>query len=164
MSFELRDFQKVAVEQLREAAIDWVNAVAQHGPAKASRTQVIPLLAELTAITGAGKTPILADVIGGLGPSIVFWTTKSSFLVAQTIEKLNDVYRPFLPDGARIIGEMPGPAEWRALLEDTEGTSIWVSRRRSRTSPAAWTNSTRPLPPRTCRCDRGRSTSSSRAT
>ncbi len=126
MSFELRDFQKVAVEQLREAAIDWVNAVGQHGPPKASRTQVIPLLAELTAITGAGKTPILADVIGGLGPSIVFWTTKSSFLVAQTIGKLNGVYRPFLPDGARVIGEMPGPAEWRALLEDTEGTTIWV--------------------------------------
>jgi type III restriction enzyme len=126
VSFELRDFQKAAVEQLREAAIDWVNAVGQHGPPKASRTQVIPLLAELTAITGAGKTPILADVIGGLGPSIAFWTTKSSFLVAQTIEKLNDVYRPFLPDGARVIGEMPGPAEWRALLEDTEGTTIWV--------------------------------------
>lgn len=126
MSFDLRSFQKVAVEQLRESAIDWVNAVGQHGPPKASRTQVIPLLAELTAITGAGKTPILADVIGGLGPSIVFWTTKSSFLVAQTIEKLNDVYRPFLPYGARVIGEMPGPAEWRALLEDAEGTTIWV--------------------------------------
>jgi type III restriction enzyme len=126
MTFELRPFQTAAVEQLRDAAIEWVNAVAQHGPPKASRTQVIPLLAELTAITGAGKTPILASVIGGLGPSIVFWTTKSSFLVAQTIEKLNDVYRPFLAPGTRIIGEMPGPEEWRALLEDTEGTTIWV--------------------------------------
>lgn len=125
MSFTLRPFQEEAVEDLRHAAVEWIQAVGEVGPLRLGR-QVVPLLAQLEAITGAGKTPILAAVIGGLGPSIVFWTTKSSILVGQTVAKLETVYRPFLPPGTRILSEIPSPIEWREMLADKTGTTIWV--------------------------------------
>lgn len=125
MTFTLRDFQDEAVIALREAAAGWVAALAEHGPPRSGR-QVIPMLAQLRAITGAGKTPILTATIAGLGPSIVFWTTKSSVLVGQTIQKLNTVYRGLLPPDTTILKEIPSPSEWTAMLADTTGTTIWV--------------------------------------
>jgi type III restriction enzyme len=88
--------------------------------------ELIPFIAQLEAITGAGKTPMLASIFNGLGPAIVFWTTKSALLVEQTAAKLDAIYRPLLPDGTRILSEVPSPQEWRALLQETEGTTIWV--------------------------------------
>jgi type III restriction enzyme len=135
MSFTLKPFQDEAVAKLRDAAIDWAEAVGLYGPPRAVRTP-IPLLASLIAITGGGKTPILASVLGGLGPSIVFWTTKSAFLAGQTVEKLRTTYRHFLPPGAVILDEIPSAADWQALLSDVGGTAVWVRTVASWNAPA----------------------------
>jgi len=124
MSFQLLPFQEKVVEQLRGAATDWVDALPS-GPPRMGR-DLIPFIAQLEAITGAGKTPILASIFNGLGPGIVFWTTKSALLVEQTVAKLDAVYRPLLPEGTRILSEVPSPQEWRAMLQDTDGTTIWI--------------------------------------
>lgn len=124
MSFQLLPFQQKVVEQLRGAATDWVEALPG-GPPRMGR-ELVPFIAQLEAITGAGKTPMLASIFNGLGPAIVFWTTRSALLVEQTVVKLDAVYRPLLPEGTRILSEVPSPQEWRALLHDTEGTTIWV--------------------------------------
>jgi len=125
MSFQqLLPFQERVVERLRGAATDWVDALPA-GPPRMGR-ELIPFIAQLEAITGAGKTPMLASILNGLGPAIVFWTTRSALLVEQTVAKLDAIYRPLLPDGTRILSEVPSPQEWRALLQDTEGTTIWV--------------------------------------
>jgi type III restriction enzyme len=125
VSFTLKPFQDAAATQLVRSAIAWVEAVELNGPPKAART-AIPLLASLVAITGGGKTPILAKVIGELGPSIVFWTTKSAFLASQTADKLRTTYRHLLPDGTVILDEIPSPSDWEALLGDTSGTVVWI--------------------------------------
>jgi type III restriction enzyme len=126
MSFDLRPFQDVALDQLSEAIGGWVKTVESRGrPPLNVDGEPIPLFSHLTAITGAGKTPILASVVGKIGPSIVLWTTNRSVVVDQTVEKLKTVYRHFLPAKTTVIAETPTPAEWSALMDDTEGTVIW---------------------------------------
>ena len=36
---------------------------------------LIPFIAQLEAITKAGKTPMLASIFNGLGPGMMFWPT-----------------------------------------------------------------------------------------
>jgi type III restriction enzyme len=125
MSFELLDFQEEAVETLRLAIAQWTQKVTEldAGPSTVDR-EPIPLLAHLTAITGAGKTPILAKVIGSLGPAIVLWTTNRSVVIDQTVEKLSTTYRHFLPANTTITGETPSGDAWTSVMEDEEGVSI----------------------------------------
>lgn len=127
MSFELLEFQQDAIEELRGAAIEWTEAIRLTGlpPVNMDREQV-PLLAQLQAITGAGKTPILASVVGGLGPAIVFWTTKSKVVVQQTAQKLHGVYASLLPPDTLVLEELPTPDQWHDLFEQQSGLTIWV--------------------------------------
>lgn len=126
MSFTLLEFQERAVDAMRAALAAWIKAVEDLGrPPSTVDGDPIPLIAHLTAITGAGKTPMLAKVIGGLGPAVVLWTTNRSVVVDQTVKKLNDDYRHFLPDKTTVIGEEPSPSEWASLIEDTDGLFIW---------------------------------------
>jgi type III restriction enzyme len=126
MSFTLFDFQEEAAEQLRDAMALWVKTVADRGrPPSTVDGEPIPLLAHLTAITGAGKTPILTRVIGSVGPAIVLWTTNRAVVIDQTVEKLSTVYRHFLPPALTVISEKPTPAQWAALVGDDDGLFIW---------------------------------------
>ena len=126
MSFVLRDFQEKAVAQLQKAAADWTQTIATTGVAPRAGRVAIPLLGQLIAITGAGKTPILAKTIGAFSPAVVFWTTKSTILVQQTAVNLRGRYRHLLPQQTTILDEVPSPAEWQDLLHDTTGITIWV--------------------------------------
>lgn len=79
-SFALFPFQEDAAAALRTAALKWIaHAVMTEVPRVG--TARIPFVGQLKAVTGAGKTPILADVVGGLGDAVVIWTSKSSAVV-----------------------------------------------------------------------------------
>lgn len=126
MSFDLFEFQSEAVQQLREAIAEWIQTIAERGRQPINVDgDGIPFIGHISAITGAGKTPILAAVMGDIGPAVVLWTTNRSVVVDQTVKKLNTAYRHFLPANATIIGEEPTPAQLRALLEDVEGVFVW---------------------------------------
>lgn len=124
--FVLFPFQEVAADSLRTAALNWVaeagaTGVPRYGP------NPIPFVGQLKAVTGAGKTPVLADVVSGLGPALVLWTTRSSAVVEQTYLNLQGRYRKLLPaHGSRILREIPSQAEWQELLTARDGLTIWV--------------------------------------
>ncbi len=137
MSFELLDFQQEASDQLREAAVEWVEAIrANQRPPLTVDGESIPLLAQIQAITGAGKTPLLASVIGDIGPAIVFWTTKSKIVVQQTAEKLRTTYAPLLPPDKKILDDIPTPDEWEELFAQEAGLTIWIRTVASWNEPA----------------------------
>lgn len=137
MTFELLDFQTKAVDDLKGACIEWMEAIRlQRRPPMTLDGDSIPLLGQLKAITGAGKTPILASVVAGVGPAIVFWTTKSRIVVQQTAEKLRTVYAPLLPEDTLILEEMPTPDQWRDLFEQETGLTIWARTVASWNEPA----------------------------
>lgn len=124
--FKLFPFQEEAAEALRSAALRWVaHALATEIPRYG--TAPIPFVGQLRAVTGAGKTPILAEVIGGLGHAVVIWTAKSSVVVEQTYNNLRGRYRGLLPErGLRIIREVPSQHDWSELIARGSGLTIWV--------------------------------------
>jgi type III restriction enzyme len=125
MTFKLFEFQEEAAAQLSGAIADWSQAAGQRGAPTDPDGTPIPLFGHLTAITGAGKTPILAKVMGGVGPAIIIWTTSRSVVIDQTVQKLRTSYRHFLPPDTTVIGERPTPSEWTAMMEGGSGLFIW---------------------------------------
>ena len=124
--FTLFGFQEIAAADLGGAALNWVHAAATSG-APGYGASPIPFLGQLKAVTGAGKTPILADVVAGLGDAVVIWTSKSSAVVEQTYQNLRGRYRPLLPaSNVKVIREIPSQADWQDLLTSTMGITIWV--------------------------------------
>jgi type III restriction enzyme len=125
-SFQLFPFQEEAAEALRNAALAWIAQAVDSGIPRYG-TAPIPFLSQLKAVTGAGKTPILAEVVGGLGDAVVLWTSKSSAVVEQTFNNLRGRYRSLLPPtDVKIIRDIPGQADWRELITTTKGLTIWV--------------------------------------
>lgn len=111
---------------MTDAIAAWVKTVGDRGrPPTTVDGDPIPLFSHLTAITGAGKTPILASVIRKVGPAVVLWTTNRSVVVDQTVEKLRTTYRHFLPPKMAVIAEKPTQSEWAALMDDEDGVVIW---------------------------------------
>ena len=123
--FKLFPFQEEAADQLRTAALSWMAYAGSESPPKYGAT-VIPFLGQLRAVTGAGKTPILAEVVGGLGPAVVLWTSRSSAVVEQTFNNLRGRYGPLLPPDVKVLRDIPGQAEWRALIDADAGLTIWA--------------------------------------
>lgn len=127
MTFTLLEFQEEAVDQLTDAAADWLDMIASaKRPPLTLDDEPIPLLSQIKAITGAGKTPLLAATLAGIGPGIVFWTTKSLTVAQQTIEKLRSTYEPLLPPDHRVLDFYPSPGEWEDMFSATSGLTIWV--------------------------------------
>lgn len=123
--FKLFPFQEDAATALRTAALDWMAHAAADSPPKWGAS-VIPFLGQLRAVTGAGKTPILANVVGELGPGLVVWTSRSSAVVEQTYNNLRGKYASQLPVGARVVRDIPGQAEWRSLIDSEDGLTVWL--------------------------------------
>jgi len=133
---ELLDFQQVAADKLVKAALDYY----QSGPDRVAGKDV-PFVGQLKAVTGAGKTPILANVIGRMSPSIILWTTKFGSVVDQTVANLGHggKYHHLLRDltGGKPVeivkfGDIHSPAEWQHILDRTDGLTILIS------TVAAW--------------------------
>jgi type III restriction enzyme len=124
-SFRLFSFQEEASQAMQDAAMQWITYSAKHGPPKYGSVQ-IPFLGQLKAVTGSGKTPVLAQVVGGLGDGVVLWTTRSSAVVEQTFANLNGRYHSLLPSNVKILRDIPSQIVWRELVDNTEGLTIWV--------------------------------------
>jgi type III restriction enzyme len=131
-NLRLFDFQQAAVDQLTISTLSYFyRAPDRH----AGRD--VPFVGQLKAVTGAGKTPILASVVARMSPAIVLWTTKYGSVVDQTVTNLRPggKYHHLL-DGGRIdiirFSDIGSPAEWRDVLEREDGLTIVVS------TVAAW--------------------------
>ena len=110
---------------MRDAALAW-EAYAVTNTPPGYGTARIPFLGQLRAVTGSGKTPILASVIGGLGDGLVMWTTRSSAVVEQTFTNLSGRYGSLLPAGTQVLRDIPSQVVWRELVDAAKGLTIWV--------------------------------------
>ena len=122
---ELLDFQQEAATRLVEAALSYFNKGQD-----VIGGRPVPFVGQLKAVTGAGKTPILADVVGRLKPAIILWTTKYGSVVDQTTRNLRDKYRHLLGKGeVEVINfsEITSGAQWEYLIERRDGLTILVS-------------------------------------
>lgn len=126
MSFRLYPFQEEAAATLADAADEWIQAYATSGVRKVGLT-AIPFVGHLRAVTGAGKTPILAKTVGDLQDALILWTSVSSAVVEQTAHNLRHRYRALLPPGTQIIDQRPSKGEWEKLLTAEAGLTIWVT-------------------------------------
>ena len=89
--------------------------------------QPYPFICRLKAITGSGKTPMIAVTAATLGDAIVLWTTNRGAVISQTISTLSagGSYAPLLPDDTQIhaLGDL-APTDWTELL--TAGTGLTI--------------------------------------
>jgi type III restriction enzyme len=125
-TINLFEFQQTAANQMVEAVEEWMQLYAEEGPSYLGKT-VIPFVGHLKAVTGAGKTPILAKVVGDLKHGLVLWTSKSSAVVDQTVRNLTGKYNHLLPPGTRVMRERPTRGDWEELIESESGITIWVT-------------------------------------
>lgn len=122
---ELLDFQQEAASKILDAAVKYF-ANGQD----ISGGRPVPFVGQLQAVTGAGKTPILADVVGRLKPAIILWTTKFGSVVDQTVANLKGKYYHLVGKGSIEIlnfSEITGPAQWEYLIDRKDGLTILVS-------------------------------------
>jgi type III restriction enzyme len=132
---ELLDFQQDAVTKLFETALGYFES---GGDVVGGRK--VPFVGQLKAVTGAGKTPILANIFSRLRPAIVLWTTKFGSVVDQTAINLSSggKYNHLLgmaPVQVIKFSDIPSSAAWQRILEQKDGLTILIS------TVAAW-NST----------------------
>lgn len=132
---ELLGFQQEAADKLVDSAVNYFTAGHD-----VMGGRPIPFVGQLKAVTGAGKTPILATVVGRLNPAIVLWTTKFGSVVDQTVSNLaaGGKYHHLLgSDSVEVINfsDIQSPARWQRILESKEGLTILVS------TVAAWNSS-----------------------
>jgi type III restriction enzyme len=132
---ELFGFQDTAADTILEEAIAYFR---RGGDIIGGRK--IPFVTQLRAVTGAGKTPILASAIGRLRPSIVLWTTKYGSVVDQTALNLavGGKYHHLLGlSSVEVIkfADIPSSAAWSRILEQRDGLTVLVS------TVAAWFSS-----------------------
>ena len=107
------------------AALDWITYSARNGSPRYGAVS-IPFLGQLRAVTGSGRTPVLAEAVGGIGDAIVLWTTRSSAVVEQTFANLTGRYRSLLPASTLILRDIPSQVVWRQLIDGTTGLTVWV--------------------------------------
>ncbi len=122
---ELLDFQQEAATKLVESALTYFS-----GGQDVIGGRPVPFIGQLKAVTGAGKTPILADVVGRLKPAIILWTTKYGSVVDQTVTNLRGKYLHLLGKGALEIinfSEVTSPAQWEYLIDRQDGLTVLVS-------------------------------------
>lgn len=132
---ELEDFQQKAVNQLVDTALDYFV-----GEPDKIGGRPVPFVGQLKAVTGAGKTPILANAVGRLAPAIVLWTTKYGSVADQTFTNLTTggkYHHLFGQPNVEVVkfSEIPSYAAWQRILERTTGLTILVS------TVAAWNSS-----------------------
>lgn len=126
-SVQLFGFQTEAADALRQSALSWIDQCARIGPPRYG-SAVIPYMGQLKAITGSGKTPMLADVVSGIGDAVVLWTSRHSAVVDQTYQNLQGKYRSLLAGSAEVnvVRRVQTQRDWRALIDSERGLTIWL--------------------------------------
>lgn len=91
---------------------------------------LLPFLCRLRAITGAGKTPILALAAQHLKTGVILWTTNRGAVISQTLTNLRagGKYSELLPQGTQVfpLGEM-SPSDWEQTMQATDGLTLLLS-------------------------------------
>lgn len=89
--------------------------------------EVLPFLCRLKAITGSGKTPMLALSAGSLGDAIVLWTTNRGAVISQTATNLSagGSYAKLLPDDTQVLkmSDMQS-SDWTDVCSAQTGLTI----------------------------------------
>jgi type III restriction enzyme len=117
-----RPFQSEAAEEALRALDDF-----NYGLGTLPNGIPYPCVRLIQAVTGAGKTPILAKIVNSLKDSIVLWTTPASAVISQTVYKLQNDYKKILGSDVRVYGvENMTPAQWNAILNAETGISVLV--------------------------------------
>jgi type III restriction enzyme len=89
--------------------------------------EVSPFLCRLKAITGSGKTPMLALTVGSLGDAIILWTTNRGAVISQTHTNLNagGSYSSLLPQDTEVkILSTLSDADWDNVVTTKSGLTI----------------------------------------
>ncbi|GAA4749235.1 hypothetical protein [Flavisolibacter ginsenosidimutans] len=89
--------------------------------------EVSPFLCRLKAITGSGKTPMLALTTGGLGDAIILWTTNRGAVISQTHTNLSagGAYAQLLPSDTEVkILSTLTDADWDNVVNNPTGLTI----------------------------------------
>lgn len=126
---DLKPYQTQAANKLAEMIQEYPNGSLKpkYNPDTGA---MLPLLCRLKAITGAGKTPILAVTAAQLGNAIILWTTNRGAVISQTKANLlpGGKYADLLPDGTAVydLGEM-GLSDWTETMSATTGLTILLS-------------------------------------
>jgi hypothetical protein len=92
--------------------------------------ELMPFLCRLRAITGAGKTPILALAAQHLKNGVILWTTNRGAIISQTLANLRSggKYSALLPEGTQVyqLSEL-SDSDWQEVLNATDGVTILLS-------------------------------------
>lgn len=92
--------------------------------------QPYPFLCRLKAITGSGKTPMLALTLPPLGDAIVLWTTNRGAVISQTAANLRagGRYTELLPDDTQVFElSKLSDADWSDVVSAKSGLTILLS-------------------------------------
>ena len=96
---ELKDFQRKASEEIAEK----LNKYLENPLGGRNKNSIHPFYQNLSAITGAGKTVILADAAETIRAylttePVVLWISKGKVVVSQTISNLSNKYSNLIPN------------------------------------------------------------------
>lgn len=118
----LRPFQIKAAEETL-VAIDGF----PYGTGRMHSGIPYPSVRLVSAITGAGKTPVLAKIVSGLKNSIILWTTPASAVITQTVYKLKNQYRSILGNDVEVYSiDTMTINQWNIVLNSEKGISVLV--------------------------------------
>lgn len=91
---------------------------------------LLPFLCRLRAITGSGKTPMLALTARHLKTGVILWTTNRGAIISQTLSNLKPggKYASLLPENAQVflLGEMSHP-DWEEVVKSSDGLTVLLS-------------------------------------
>ena len=125
----LKPFQLNAASRLTEMVRGYPNDTYR-ARYDADTGKRLPFLCRLRAITGSGKTPVLALTAQGLKNGIILWTTNRSAVISQTLKNLRPggKYSLLLPEGTQVfsLGDM-SPSDWKDTMSAEDGLTILLS-------------------------------------
>ncbi|WP_230289321.1 DEAD/DEAH box helicase family protein [Deinococcus sp. 14RED07] len=124
----LKDFQLDAIKDLTEILTEYPSVRFPRW--FRGNGKPYPLLCKLQAITGSGKTPILAVCAGNLDNAIILWTTNRGAVISQTASKLRSggQYAALLPPDAKIFEmDKMSSLDWTEVVTARRGVTIILS-------------------------------------
>lgn len=126
---DLKPFQERAASSLAEMIQEYPSSRFRPRYNSDNGT-LLPFLCRLRAITGAGKTPILAMTAQHLKTGVILWTTNRGAVISQTLANLRPggKYSLLLPEGTQVfpLGDM-SPSDWEQTMRATEGLTLLLS-------------------------------------